>query len=192
MNILYAGYEMDVQVAVAGVANTNVTASMTNGSLTRKADGIWVAKASTANTDAVITATAKMADGRTVEMKQNFRVRPLPDPTPYLTIAGEALPFKGGALSRNALLNVNVAQVAIDDGTLYVTDFTVLRFQLSATNNLGVDVVYQSDGARFSDTQKSLIRDLPRGRTVLLRGIVARGPDGIERPLKSPLEIIIN
>ena len=190
MNILYAGYEMEVEIAVPGIANTNVTPTMTNGTLTRKGDGIWVAKAATANSEAVITAKVSI-DGRTLEMKKSFRVRPLPDPTPQLTIPEQALPFKGGALSKATLLGLNVAEAAIDDGILKVP-FTVLSFEVITTNALGVSVSAPSDGARFSERQKALLRDLPRGKMVYLRRIVARGPAGDERTLNSPLEIIIN
>jgi len=192
MNVLYAGVDNEVRIAVPGVANQNVSATMTNGSLTSKGNGLWTAKPLKAGTDAIISVSAKTIDGRTQEMAKNtFRVRNLPDPKPYLTIEGRALPFDGGALSKAELVNVNVAEAAIDDGILKMP-FSVLKFEVSTTDNMGLTVRETSDGARFSDRQKSLIRGLPRGKTVLIRSMVARGPDGIDRNLKSPLEIIIN
>jgi len=192
MNVLYAGYDMDVRIAVPGVASQNVSATMTNGSLVQKGNDIWVAKATNAGTDAVVTVNARMADGRTQEMaKYNFRVRPLPNPTPYLTIAGEVLPFKGGVLSKADLLNVNVLEAAIDDGMIY-QPFTVLRFQIIATDNMNLSVTMTSDGARFSEQQKNLIRSLPRGKMVYIRGIEVRGPVAGDERTTSPLEIIIN
>jgi len=193
MNVLYAGVDNEVRIAVPGVASTNVSATMTNGSLISKGNDIWVAKPAGTAKEAVISVSAKMIDGRTQEMsKSNFRVRPLPDPKPYLTIEGNPLPFDGGPLSKAALVNVNVAEAAIDDGILKMP-FTVIRFEISSTNDMGITVKEASDGARFSDRQKALIRNLPRGKTLLIRGMVTRGPDGLERPpLKSPLEIIIN
>ena len=193
MNVLYAGIDNEIRIAVPGIAGQNVTATMTNGSLTPKGNGIWVANPSRAGTDAVITVTAKMADGRTQEMaKPNFRVRVLPDPKPYLTIEGKALPFDGGPLSKAELASVNIAEAAIDDGILKMP-FTVLRFEVSTTNDMGLTTRELSDGARFSDKQKALIRGLVRGKIVYIRSIITRGPDGIERPpLKFPLEIIIN
>ena len=193
MNVLYAGVDNEVRIAVPGVASQNVTASMTNGSLSLKGNGIWVAKPAKAGTEAIISVSAKMPDGRTQEMaKSNFRVRVLPDPKPYLTVEGSSLPFDGGPLSKAALANVTVAEAAIDDGILKMP-FTVIRFEVSTTNDMGLTVRETSDGARFSDRQKALIRSLARGKTVLIRSMVTRGPDGVERPpLKSPLEIIIN
>ena len=196
MNVLYAGVDNDVRIAVPGVASQNVSATMTNGSLTFKGNDIWIAKPSKVGVEAVISVNAKTTDGRLHEMaKNNFRVRMLPDPKPYLTITdpnGNPVRFEGGALSKAALMNVNVAEAAIDDGILNIPPFTVLRFEVSTTNADGLTVYELSEGARFSEHQKKLIRSLIRGRTILIRGMVARGPDGIERTLKSPLEIIIN
>jgi len=193
MKILYAGIDNEVNIASSGIASQNVTANMTNGSLTFKGNDIWIAKPLNTATEAVISVNAKMADGKIQEMgKQSFKVRVLPDPKPFLTIEGKTLPFDGGPLSKAELTTVNVAEAAIDDGILKMP-FTVLRFDVSTTDNMGITVREASDGARFSERQKALIRGLPRGKTVLIRSIVTRGPDGIERPpLKSPLEIIIN
>ena len=192
MNVLYAGVEQEVRIAVPGVTIQNVTASMTNGSLTPKGNGFWTAKPLNSVTEAVISVSAKMADGRTQEMgKSNFRVRPLPDPKPFLTIEGRTLPFDGGALSRAQLIGVNAAEAAIDDGILKMT-FTVISFEVSYTNSMGLTGRELSDGARFSNSQKELIRSLRPGSTILIRGMVVRGPDGIQRTLRTPLEIIIN
>ena len=192
MQVLYAGVEQPVNIAVSGVASQNVTASMTNGSLTFKGNNIWMAKPITAGTDAIVSVNAKMADGRTQEMaKINFKVRSLPDPKPFLTIEGRSLPFDGGPLSRAELVNVNVAEAAIDDGILKMP-FTVLRFQVSTTDNMGLSVNRISDGARFSNEQKELIRGLRAGKVVYIRGMVVRGPAGDERTLRYPLEILIN
>jgi len=192
MNVLYAGVDNEVRIAVPGVANQNVTATMSNGSLTSKGNGLWTAHPAKAGTDAIISVSAKTIDGRTQEMAKNtFRVRPLPDPKPYLTIEGRTLPFDGGTLSKPELSSVNVAKAAIDDGILNIP-FTVLRFEVRTADNMGLTVRQISDGANFSESQKALIRGLQRGKTVLISGMVVRGPDGIDRNLKSPLEIIIN
>jgi len=192
MNVLYGGVEQEVRISVPGAADQNVTATMTNGSLTLKGNGLWIAKPLTTAKEAIISVSAKTSDGRTQEMAKNtFRVRPLPDPKPYLTIEGRTLPFDGGALSKPELISVNVAEAAIDDGILKMP-FTVLKFDVRTTDNMGITVTEPSDGARFSDRQKSLLRGLPRGKNVYIRGMSVRGPDGIERNLKTPLEIIIN
>ena len=193
MNVLYGGIAQDVNIAVPGVANQNVTATMTNGSLTQKGNGVWVATPTTQAKEVVITVSAKLSGDRAQVMATpSFRVRPLPNPTPFLTIEGRTLPFTGGPLSKAELLSANVAEAAIDDGILNMP-FTVLRFEVSTTDNAGFTVKQLSDGARFSEAQRTLIRGLPqgRGKAVYIRAMVVRGQDGIERTLSSPLEIII-
>jgi gliding motility-associated protein GldM len=196
MNVLYAGINNGVRIAVPGIPSQNVSAAMTNGSLTKESNDIWIAKPSQVGTDAVISVTAKMSDGRALEMaRSTFRVRALPPPTAFLTVTdpnGNSIRYKGGRpLAKAALVNVEATEAAIDDGLLNIT-FTVLRFELRTFGSLGETIRAASDGNHFSPQQKDLIRGLSRGKTVLISGIVTRGPDGIERTLDSPLEIIIN
>ncbi len=193
MNVLYAGYDNPIEIAVPGVASQNVTATMTNGRLTPKAGG-WVAVPSKVGTDAVITVSAKMSDGRTLSMNKSLRVVQLPDPTPYIQYTdanGTPVRFKkSGRFSKSVLLNTNELRAAIDDGLLNV-EFTVVRFETMTFDQFGNSMRDASDGQRFSQRQKDRIRDLARGKTLLLRGVIARGPDGTEREI-GLLEITIN
>ncbi|MCL1938320.1 MAG: gliding motility protein GldM [Candidatus Azobacteroides sp.] len=195
MNVLYAGIDNEISIAAPGVVNQNISATITNGSLTHKANDIWVARPSKIGEEAFVTVTAKMSDGRSLPMgRKSFRVRALPDPSAYLTVsdpAGNSIKFDGGPLSKAALTNADVVKAAIDDGILNIP-FTVVRFELSTTDGLGMTIKEISDGGRFSERQKNLIRQLARGKTALVRSIAVRGPDGTERTLKAPLEIIIN
>ncbi|MDL2223867.1 gliding motility protein GldM [Bacteroidales bacterium OttesenSCG-928-M06] len=195
MNMLYAGIKNEIRIAVPGVASQNVTASISNGTLVHKGNDIWEATPRLGS-DAVITVSARTSGGRVQEMAKNtFRVRQLPDPAAFITVTdqnGNKVAFKGGRpLSKAALFNVNTLEAAIDDGILEIP-FSVIRFELSTTGSTGLTIRESSDGPRFSDRQKNLIRGLDRGKTVLVRAIVVRGPDGVERTLNAPLEIIIN
>jgi gliding motility-associated protein GldM len=195
MNVLYAGIDNEISIAVPGVVNQSISATITNGTLTHKANDIWVAKPAKIGEEAFVTVTAKMSDGRSLQMgKKSFRVRALPDPKAYLTINdpnGNPLTFDGGPLSKAALVGTDVVKAAIDDGILNIA-FTVLRFEVSTTDAMGYNIKELSEGARFSERQKSMLRGLTRNKTVLIRGVVVRGPGGDERTLKAPLEIIIN
>jgi gliding motility-associated protein GldM len=179
---------------VPGVATQNVSATISNGTLIHKANDIWIAKPRYGS-DAVVTVSAKIAGGSIPNMTRTFRVRQLPDPTAYLNIKdaeGNTVRFKGGRpLAKTIFSGVEALNAAIDDGILDIT-FTVLKFELSTTDSMGLTIREASDGSRFSGRQKDLIRGLARGKTVLIRGIVVRGPDGLERTLNAPLEIIIN
>jgi gliding motility-associated protein GldM len=195
MNVLYAGYENDIRIAVPGVPSQNITASITNGSLTRKNNDIWVAKPTTVGTEAIVSVTAKMTDGRTLEMaKSAFRVRALPNPSPYLNLPdanGNLLKFDGGRQSKASLISAERLYAAVDDGLVNI-QFNVLRFEIGYFDSMGNSIREPSEGANFTARQKEMIRGLTRGQTLLIRGVVAHGPDGIDRTLKSVMEIIIN
>jgi gliding motility-associated protein GldM len=196
MNVLYAGISNDIRIAVPGVASQNVSASISNGTLTAKGNGIWTANPRYGS-DAVITVTARMSDGRTQEMaRTTFRVRQLPLPTAYMLITdpdGNKVRYKGGVpgVPKAALVAVDALSAAIDDGILDI-NFTVLRFNLVQLDAMGYRMTTPSSGATFTSQQKDVIRGLQRGRSILVSDIVVRGPDGIERMLNAPMELRIN
>jgi gliding motility-associated protein GldM len=193
MNVLYAGFKNPIEIAVPGVASQNVSATMSNGSLTSSGGG-WIAVPSKVGTDAVVTVTAKMGDGRTISINKSFRVVQLPDPTPYIQYAdanGNPIRFKkSGRLAKATLLNTNELKAAIDDGLLNI-EFSVLKFETITFDQFGNTMRDASDGPRFSQKQKDRIRDLARNKIFLIRGVVARGPDGIEREI-GVLEVTVN
>ncbi len=194
MNVLYAGISNDISIAAAGVATQNVTAVSTNGNITRKSNDIWTVTPQLGS-NAVITVTARMPGGRVQSMgSQTFRVRRLPDPIAFLNISdadGNQSRFRGGPLAKAGFMAIESLNAAIDDGILDIP-FNVLRFDVSTTDGMGLTQRETSDGARFSQRQKDLVRSANRGKTVLITRIVTKGPDGIERTLQNPIEIIIN
>jgi gliding motility-associated protein GldM len=195
MNVLYAGIDNDIRIAVPGIAGQNVSASISNGTLTAKGNDIWTASPRYGS-DAVITVTARMSDGRTQEMaRTTFRVRQLPPPTPYMNITdpdGNKVRYKGGTpMAKAALVAVDALSAAIDDGILDI-NFTVLRFNLVQLDAMGLRMTTPSNGANFTAQQKDAIRSLQRGRSILISDISVRGPDGIERTLNAPMELRIN
>lgn len=193
MNVLYAGIANPIRIAVPGVPSGNVTASMTNGSLTRKGE-LWEAHPSTVGTDAVITVLAKMADGRNVEMaKTSFRVRALPDPLPYIEYKdenGNIRKFRGGKIAKRSLVEADGILAAIDDDLLNVK-YSVLRFELTFFDSMGNAIPEVAEGTNFSQRQKDYMRRLSRGKRFYISHVVAKGPDGIERTIPT-IEVIVN
>lgn len=193
MNVLYAGYTNPVRIAVPGIASSNISATMSNGTLTRDGD-IWYARPAQVGTEAIISVNARMADGRTVEMaKSSFRVRALPDPLPYIEYKdpnGNTRRFKGGAIAKRDLIAADGILAAIDDDLLNV-EFNVLRFELTFFDSMGNAIPEVSQGTMFTAGQKNKIRALARGKRFYISRVVAKGPDGIERTLPT-IEVIVN
>jgi gliding motility-associated protein GldM len=194
MNVLYAGIDNPIRIAVPGIPSGNISASMTNGNLTREGD-LWVARPGTVGTDAMVSVSARMTDGRLVEMAKNtFRVRALPDPLPYIEYKdanGNVRRYRGGTpIAKRDLMTADGILAAIDDGLLNVK-FSVLRFEITSFDSFGNAIPEVVEGTNFSERQKNIIRNLARGKQFYITRVVAKGPDGIERPI-SPIQVIVN
>lgn len=192
MNVLYAGINNPISIAVPGVPSQNVTATMTNGTLTRQGNG-WVAKPAKIGTPAVITVMAKQADGRSTKMAEtSLRVRALPDPLPYIQYTdanGATKRFKGGRIAKRDLLTANGIGAAIDDDLLDVP-YQVVRFQLLFFDSVGGVIPEVSNGPTFSTRQRDKIRNMAKGKRFFVSEVIARGPDGIERQIPA-IEVIV-
>lgn len=193
MNILYAGIENAVNIAVPGVAQGDVVATMTGGSLTQRG-GLWIAKPSTGVEEATISVSAKLPSGQVLSIARvGLKVRALPDPMPYVEITndqGVKVRFKGGRIAKPALLAAGGIKAAIDDSLLDVA-YTVVKFQLVSFDSMGNALPEMSQGSQFSERQVRQIQNASRGKRLYVTDVVARGPDGIERKIPS-IELILN
>ncbi len=193
MNVLYAGIVNPIRIAVPGIPSGSVSATMTNGTLTRNGD-VWDARPNTVGEEAVVSVSARMADGRSVQMANtSFRVRALPDPLPYIEYKdqnGNTRKFRGGNIAKRSLLESNGILAAIDDDILNIA-FTVLRFEITYPDSFGNMINEPTEGGNFSERQKNYIRNLSRGKQFWINRVVARGPDGIERTIP-PIEVRVN
>ena len=193
MNMLYAGYSNPISISVPGVPLNKISATMTNGSLTPAGPGRYIARPSKIGENATITVVSTNT-GRPQQMGQfSFRVRRLPDPSPYLEMKdekGNLVRFKGGGLSKASLVGIEGIGAAIDDGILDI-GFRVLSFETVFHDNMGNAVPMVSDGAKFSARQKDTFRKLTRNRRFYISRVKAIGPDNIERTLPTTMEIIV-
>ncbi len=193
MNMLYAGYNNPISVSVPGVPSNKIQASMTNGTLQSVGPGKYVARPSKIGQDATITVVSTNT-GHPQQMGQyTFRVRKLPDPTPYISMKdehGNPTRYKGGGLSKSQLVAANSIGAAIDDGILDIA-FSVQNFETVFFDNMGNAVPMASDGASFSMRQKETFRKLARNRRFYISRVTVVGPDGLTRTLQNPMEVIV-
>ena len=192
MNVLYAGINNPISIAVPGVPQGSISATMTNGTLTKSGDG-WVAHPTKVGAECVISVTAEMDGNRTNVGSTTFRVRKLPDPSPFITYKdanGQTNRFKGGKFSKALLMDAKGLDAAIDDDMLNI-DYKVVSFETVFIDAMGNGIPEVSNGALFSDRQKNRMRGLQRGKFFLIRNVKATGPDGITRTI-SPMEVTVN
>ena len=193
MNVLYAGYNNPLSVSVPGVPLNKVQATMSGGSLQPVGPGRYIARPSTVGQNVTITVTSTNT-GRAQQMGQfTFRVRRLPDPTPYIAMkdeSGSPVRYKGGGLSKAQLMAVDGIGAAIDDGILDIA-FKVQSFETVFFDNMGNAVPMVSEGASFSARQKDTFRKLQRNKRFYITRVTAIGPDGISRKLNASMEVIV-
>jgi len=193
MNVLYAGYNNPISISVPGVPLSKVSASMTGGTLQPVGPGRYIARPSTIGQDVTFTVTSTNT-GRPQQMGQfSFRVRKLPDPTPYIYIKdehGNPTRYKGGGLAKAQLVAADAIGAAIDDGILDIA-FRVQSFETVFFDNMGNAVPMASDGASFSARQRDTFRKLTRNRRFYVSRVTVVGPDGMTRTLQNPMEVIV-
>ena len=194
MNMLYASYNNPISVSVPGVPLNKIQASMSGGgTLTPTGPGKYIARPTKIGETVTITVTSTNT-GRPQQMGQfSFRVRKMPDPTPYIPTKdeqGNPSRFKGGGIPKASLMGIDGIGAAIDDGILDVA-FKVVSFETVFFDNMGNAVPMASNGAQFSDRQKDTFRKLTRNRRFYISRVVAIGPDGIQRTLQNSMEIIV-
>ena len=193
MNVLYAGYNNPLSVSVPGVPLNKVQATMSGGTLQPVGPGRYIARPTAVGQNVTITVTSTNT-GRAQQMGQfTFRVRRLPDPTPYIAMrddSGSPVRYKGGGLSKAQLLAADGIGAAIDDGILDIA-FKVQSFETVFFDNMGNAVPMVSEGATFSARQKDTVRKLARNKRFYISRVTAIGPDGISRKLNASMEVIV-
>ena len=193
MNVLYAGINNPISIAVPGVPQGSISATMTNGTLTKSGEG-WIAHPTKVGAECVISVTAEMDGQRTNVGSTTFRVRKLPDPLPYIAYKdanGQPARYKGGKPFPKALLLAAPGlDAAIDDDILNI-DYKVVSFETVIFDSMGNAIPELSNGSQFSERQKAAIRRLQHGKRFMIARVKATGPDGITRDIPT-IDVIVN
>ncbi len=193
MNVLYAGINNPISIAVPGVPQGSISATMTNGSLTKSGEG-WIAHPTKVGAECVISVTAEMDGQRTNVGSTTFRVRKLPDPLPFIAYKdanGQPARYKGGKpFAKALLLAAPGLDAAIDDDILNI-DYKVVSFETVIFDSMGNAIPELSNGSQFSERQKAAIRRLQHGKRFMITRVRATGPDGITRDIPA-IDVIVN
>lgn len=193
MNVLYAGINNPLSISVPGIPVSDITATASNATISRSGNS-WIVKPSTASGTVDITVSATV-DGKTTKVADHsFKIRRLPDPSPYLSYKDaqdNTVVYKGGRpIPRSILASISGPQASIDDGILDIA-FNIVSFETVFFDSMGNAMIELSDGSHFSQRQRDSIRRLQRGKRFYISKIKAVGPDGAQRDLP-PLEVIVN
>ena len=92
-------------------------------------------------------------------------------------------------MSKAALLNVTELLAELNDADIEAK-YTVLSFEMNISGAMGA-IVERSKGNKFSQQQMNQIKKMARGAKFFISGVIAKGPDGVERKLP-PMEVTLN
>ncbi|MDR3250567.1 MAG: gliding motility protein GldM [Tannerella sp.] len=196
MKFLYESIDNDLEIAMPGVPSGAVSASLTgSGSIKLKEKNIWTVTglnmSSSPNVKVTLNATV---GGRVVSASQDFKVRPLPEPLPFITYKdtdGNSRKFTHGQIAKRSLVDAPGVQAAIDDGVLNVPH-TVTGFTMTVIDAMGNSIPEVSNSNEFTPRQKEFIRNLARGKRFYIGNVKALDPMGKPLTIRYSMEIIVN
>lgn len=176
MNILYAGWTNPVSISVPGVPLAAITATISNGSISKKGDG-WIAVPSQSAIGSTVTITvhAKVGD-KDVTVPTSFRVRKTPAPSASIVLASGAK-FRGGKVSKFEVSRSTGIIAELEDLDI---PYTVVSFDMSYYGALGDVKTISSKSNSFSEAQINVIERLQRNQMGVLSNIVVKGPSGLQ------------
>lgn len=185
MNVLYVGVTNPLSISVSGVPDENITPTITNGVLKQnRLAGGWTATVPATANETRIDVSVTI-EGRKKHMgSAHFRVKKLPEPSPYIALA------RNGYISRDNLLITGklTARMPADFEFDYL--FEILSFTMTLQRGFNT-YQYESKNNKLTDEMIKEIRNTNRGQVLVFEDIVARGSDGTNREL-APMMITIN
>ena len=116
--VVYAGIDNPLELAAAGLSTEAlVLTAKSGGTLRVLGAGRWSARPTLGAEELRLAIAQRLPDGGVRPLgERSLRIRPLPDPLPYLQLGAQR--FRGGRISRSALLSSAEVQAALDDALL--------------------------------------------------------------------------
>ncbi|MGV3638340.1 MAG: gliding motility protein GldM [Flavobacteriales bacterium] len=178
MNVFYRGVDNPVSVSVSGYSNKDISATATNGTLTKSADGYIMRPGKEA--EATVGATVTNPDGTKKAMPgMKFRVKNVPNPRPYFggkSVDDETI--KKPELTAAAGVIAKMIDFEFD------LKFEIVEYKVTMIVG-GTPIEKIAKGAAVSGDMKEMFQKAKPGQKVYIEGIKARGPDGTTRNLGS-------
>jgi len=170
MNVVYIGVDNPMTISFAGIADSDVSASAPG--LTKLAGNGKYNWRPQGGQEATVSVTGKLPDGKAVQDKKTFRVKPIP--APATSLRGATGTFKG---SKENLVNSPIG-VKFNDFDFDIK-VSVISFEVKAPGS-GI-IVCQGD--RFSPQAIAAINKAPKGEAVMISNVKSR-IEGTNVPVK--------
>jgi gliding motility-associated protein GldM len=174
MNVFYVGVDNPVSISAGGVSPDQISATMTNGSITRSG-GEWIVRP-TAPGKASVSVSAKLGDRMKSMGAVEYRVKNVPSPEAFIANTSSGSVSKDLVLASGAIIPRMPADFEFN------LNFVIVSFKFSG-NRKGDVFDLAGTGNSLNAQMKDFIRAARRGDKVILEDIFAKGPDGKTRKL---------
>ncbi len=176
MNVFYSGLDNPVDISVPGVADNNISVSLSRGTIRRVSGSSYIVQPGRAGKPDIVVNVVAEIDGVKRRMPPKpFRVKNVPDPVAQ--VAGR----ERGDIPKSELVAQAGIFAVMKDFDFELT-FKITGFKVSI-NDKGYTVEEISSSNRITDAQRQLLNRLRRGDQVVFQDIKAVGPEGNTRPL---------
>lgn len=176
MNVFYIGVDNPITISAAGVAPSNLSPSLTGGTMRANGKpGSYIVNV-TAGTEATLNIGAKLNGSNKSMGSFKFRIKRVPDPVAYVgTLKAD------GSMTKSELMG-QAGVFAKMENFDFDLKFSVISFVLSISIN-GVFVEKKSMGPGITPEMKTMMGGAKPGNRVFFEQVTVKGPDGTLRKI---------
>jgi gliding motility-associated protein GldM len=178
MNVFYIGVDNPVSISVPGISNDQIQPAITVGTLTPAPPGdnynyiVRIPKGSSGAT--IVNVDAKFQDAVMKMGSAEFRIKRVPDPTPYIANVS------GGPVDKNQLIGAGAIIPRMPEDFGFDLNFVIVSYTFTSVRS-GDIFERPGRGNILTQEMKDFIQNAKRGTKVWLEDIIAEGPDGNRR-----------
>jgi gliding motility-associated protein GldM len=178
MNVLYIGLQNPISVSAGGVPGEAVSASISGGSMVKKATGEYSVTVSSPG-KAVVTVSATI-DGKVKTLgSKEFRIKYIPDPVLKVGLS------KGPSMKAAEFKVQGGLRADLEDFVFDGVKYDVVSYRIGIQPRSGDYVEGEANSAYFPSSVMGAIRSLKPGDQVYFDNVRVKGPDGKVRDMSN-------
>jgi gliding motility-associated protein GldM len=176
-NVFYKGVENPISIQVPGYPLDKLRVSISNGSIRKVRSGYNVRV--TSGKETTISVSTRDSEGlQSAVGKVQFRVKSVPNPTPFLAGKG----YSDDNIRKKELQAAQGLTARVENFD-FEMKFTVVSFSVKIIENNGNVTNMKGHGNLLTGKMKTEFGKISLGDQVIISGIKAKGPDDIVRKL---------
>ena len=185
MNVFYIGIDNKISISIPGIPGQDLSVSISCGTISPDPlSNNWVVNVPSGHRETFISVSGNQNGLVTDFGVKKFRIKRVPDPVAIIANKNE------GIVKKEILLAAGAIVPKIPDDFEYNLAFQIRSFQMTIQRGFNI-YHFSAEGGKLSDEMMEQIAKAKTNQTILFDNIIARGPDGADRPL-SPIFLTID